>query len=582
MTKQNKSQSLKKAAKPSAGSSSAGKVSAGSSSASSSSASTATHGAHQVDIDRLFRQLGPTKDGTIAIDEMESILLEAGLWANDPRLSNFHEALKAEEGSSNQESSQQGKPKTKAPSKQKAQTKAKPSKKGRINKTTFKRAVGQSAALIERALRGDLVIPDFRRFAEKLQACFDEAGKNKGGKVADYIPQLAQVSKDKFGMAVCTVDGQRYATGDSAEQFSIQSCSKPLNYLLALDEHGVDKVHQHIGREPSGQSFNQITLDRLGRPHNPLINAGAIMSASLVRQDLDPSARFEHVLQTWTRAIGVGKPVFNNTVYLSERQTADRNHALAYFMREKGTFPEGTELEENLEFYFQCCSIELTAEAFSVMAATLARGGQCPITGVRVFDPENVKHCLSLMHSCGMYDFSGEFAFAIGLPSKSGVGGGLVMVIPNLMGLCIWSPPLDENGNSVRGIDFAKRLLDEFNFHPYDSLIGGQSKKSDPRVRESQRFLDGTAAICSAAAQGNLTDVRQLFVLGVDLNQGDYDGRTPLHLAASEGQEAVVHFLLDHGASASQKDRWGGTPLDDAKREGHKEVAMLLEAEMKR
>ena len=525
-----------------------------------SGAAEAAHSHFQVDVDRLFRLFEPAKDGTIALDDLEAALLDAGFWPDDVRLESFHEALKVD-------AQKDGKGK---------------SSKGRVGKAAFQKAASQSGALIERALSGDLVIPDFKSFTQKLQKCFDEVGKNKGGKVADYIPQLAQVSKDKFGMAVCTVDGQRYSTGDSAEHFSIQSCSKPLNYLLALDEHGVDEVHKHIGREPSGQSFNQITLDRLGRPHNPMINAGAIMSASLVRQDLDASARFEHVLQTWSKAIGGEKPVFNNTVYLSERQTADRNFALAYFMRESGSFPDGIDLEETLEFYFQCCSIELTAEAFSVMGATLARSGQCPMTGELVFDPENVKHCLSLMYSCGMYDFSGEFAFSIGLPAKSGVGGGLIMVIPNLMSICVWSPPLDENGNTVRGIEFAKRLLDEFNFHNFDSLISGHSKKADPRVQESQRFLDASAAICFAAAQGNLTDVRQMFALGVDINQGDYDGRTPMHLAASEGQKDVVHFLLAHGGKTDQKDRWGGTPMDDAKRERHAEVAKMLEGAKKK
>ena len=165
--------------------------------------------------------------------------------------------------------------------------------------------------------------------------------------------------------------------------------------------------------------------------------------------------RFDYVLQRWGQAAGGTMPGFSNPTYLSERKTADRNFALGYFMREKGAFPEGTDLVETLEFYFQCCSLELTAEAMSVVAATLANGGVCPLTGERVFQSGTVRKCLSLMSSCGMYDFSGEWAFRVGLPAKSGVSGVIMIVVPNVMGLVCWSPRLDENGNSVRGSNSA-------------------------------------------------------------------------------------------------------------------------------
>ena len=183
---------------------------------------------------------------------------------------------------------------------------------------------------------------------------------DNGGAVADYIPQLKRVDPEKFGIAVCTVDGQRFSTGDTSDLFCVQSVCKPINYSLALEEHGVAAVHRHVGREPSGRGFNELSLTDDGLPHNPMINSGAIMSCSLLRSRDELADRFDHVAATWRRLSGSARVGFNNSVYLSERRTADRNFALGYFMREQGAFPDGTDLVETLEFYFQCCSSSST------------------------------------------------------------------------------------------------------------------------------------------------------------------------------------------------------------------------------
>ena len=287
--------------------------------------------------------------------------------------------------------------------------------------------------------------------------------------------------------------------------------------------------------------------------------------------------RFDYVLDTWSRLSGNFRAGFNNSVYLSERQTADRNFALGYFMRENNAFPANTDLIQTLEFYFQCCSIEVTTQALSVVPATLANGGICPITGERIFRPDTVKNCLSLMGSCGMYDFSGEFAFTIGLPAKSGVAGGLMVVIPNLLGFAIWSPALDSLGNSVRGLEFCKKLVSKFNFHVFDSLVGSDNQKNDPRQKRNQSTIDGAISLCWAAAEGDIKEMQRLVARGVDINQADYDGRTAMHLAASEGHAAAVEYLLKHGATPTPIDRWGNSPLDDALRAGHAQVAALLD-----
>jgi glutaminase len=346
---------------------------------------------------------------------------------------------------------------------------------------------------------------------------------------------------------------------------------------MSLEQHGEDKVHKHVGREPSGVSFNELKLNKDGRPHNPMINAGAIMCCSLVKPEQEFADRFDFVMNTWQALAGGDKAGFSNAVYLSERATADRNFALGYFMRENGAFPANTDLIQALEFYFQCCSIELTADQMSVVAATLANAGVCPTTGKRVFSPKTVQNCLSLMYSCGMYDFSGEFAFTIGLPAKSGVSGALMVVVPNVAGFCIWSPRIDKHGNSVRGLAFCKRLVERFNFHNYDNL-NGLSDKKDPRRRSQQAAIDGLTAITYAASKGDVTAVQQLVAIGVDLNGGDYDGRTPLHLAASEGHEKVVRYLIQRGANVNPRDRWGGTPLADALRQQHDRVGSILKA----
>lgn len=434
----------------------------------------------------------------------------------------------------------------------------------------------QQNALVKKSLSKNLVIPDFESFCKQVEEIYNETRKNETGKVADYIPQLARVDPDQFAITICTVDGQRFSLGDSKTNFCLQSSCKPINYCLALEELGATKVHQHVGREPSGQSFNELALNMKGLPHNPMINAGAMMSCSLIDRNNNIADRFDKVNKTW-QSLCAGKPLnFNNSVYLSERQTADRNFALAYFMREKNAFPEHTNLTETLEFYFQCCSIESTTYDLSVAAATLANAGTNPLTGDLIFQSSTVQNCLSLMLSCGMYDFSGEFAFKIGLPAKSGVSGALMLVIPNVMGISIWSPRLDSVGNTVRGVEFCERLVEKFSFHQYDSLTG-HSSKINPRRKQNEMMASKVMELIRSASHGDLDEIYRLVAEGVSPEIADYDGRTPLHLAACEGQVDVIRYLIDKNIELSPIDRWGNTPLDDAIKFKNKEIASLLE-----
>lgn len=529
--------------------------------------------------ERLFRAVDLDSDGKVILRDFERLLTEIGLRRDDARLRQSIAAADeiVEHLARAERDALEG-----------------------LSKEAFCRAVRHNLLLIERALQGRLVIPDFSGFCEEVSAIFEEARHAGSGAPASYIPQLdlPEPEADSFGMALCTIDGQRFSRGHADRYFSLQSTCKPVNYCMALEEHGSRLVHRYIGREPSGASFNELALNKDGRPHNPMINAGAIMSSSLIglsRKRHDPAKgdrfdgrawageRFESVMELWRTLCGGVRPRFSMPIFLSERETADRNFALAYFMREKRAFPEGTDLEDILELYFQSCSIEVTAEMMAVVAATFAAGGVCPVTGERIFSTETVRNCLSLMATCGMYDFSGEFAFKVGLPAKSGVSGAFMVVVPNVMGFCTWSPKLDAIGNSVRGIKFCERLVERFNFHNFDDLTGLSSKK-DPRLNPIQVKAKRVNEMILAASKGDLGAIQDQLQRGADLCCRDYDLRTPLHLAAAENQCQVVRFFVERhqaslsGLDLSPVDRWGGTPLNDAEQHGHKEVVALLKA----
>jgi len=437
----------------------------------------------------------------------------------------------------------------------------------------FNECVKDDGSLIEKFLQQDTVIPNFVEFSEDIKAIYDHCLPNESGKVADYIPGLAKVSPHKFGIAITTIDGQRYNIGDTNEDFCIQSCSKIINYCLALEKHGEKKVHEHVGREPSGSEFNALFLDKYKRPHNPCINAGAIMTVSLLYPDIEPANKFDSLIDTWTRLSGnIKKMGFNNGIYVSEKDSADRNWALAHFMKEHDAFPPNPNLTKILEFYFQCCSLETNANALSIVAATLANGGICPLTGELIFHPNTVRNCLSIMSFAGMYDYSGEFGFLIGLPAKSGVGGGIILVVPNVMGICIWSPRLDNYGNSARGIEFCLEFGKLFNFHSYDNLVNLTSGKKDPRINDQLEETVSTETLLHLVSKGEIRAVKRLVLGGSDLHVEDYDKRTALHLAASEGHLDLVQYLVKKKCDLKSIDRWGNTPEQDAEREGHQEV----------
>uniref|UniRef100_A0A669QR33 glutaminase n=1 Tax=Phasianus colchicus TaxID=9054 RepID=A0A669QR33_PHACC len=440
-----------------------------------------------------------------------------------------------------------------------------------LDKDLFKKCVQSNIVLLTQAFRRKFVIPDFMSFTSHIDELYESAKKQSGGKVADYIPQLAKFSPDLWGVSLCTVDGQRHSVGDTKVPFCLQSCVKPLKYAIAVNDLGTEYVHRYVGKEPSGLRFNKLFLNEDGKSYLIFNNAFT------EQQGANNAEKFDYVMQFMNKMAGNEYVGFSNATFQSERESGDRNFAIGYYLKEKKCFPEGTDMVAILDFYFQLCSIEVTCESASVMAATLANGGFCPITGERVLSPEAVRNTLSLMHSCGMYDFSGQFAFHVGLPAKSGVAGGILLVVPNVMGLMCWSPPLDKMGNSVKGIHFCHDLVSLCNFHNYDNLRHF-AKKLDPRREGGDQRVKSVINLLFAAYTGDVSALRRFALSGMDMEQRDYDSRTALHVAAAEGHVDVVKFLLEAcKVNPFPKDRWNNTPMDEALHFGHHDVFKILQ-----
>lgn len=320
--------------------------------------------------------------------------------------------------------------------------------------------------LADAVARGDDASPR-RALRGELRALHDELAPARDGHVCSYIPALAEVDPDAFAIAVCTVDGQVLAVGDAERRFTIQSIANPFAYGLALEARGREEVLRWVDVEPSGNPFNAIALGaRTDRPQNPLINAGAIGVAAL-QPGADGPARLARMLERLGGFAGRALAI-DEAAFASELATADRNRAIAYLMRNLGVL--AGDLDAALELYLRCCSVTVDARDLAVMAATLAGGGRNPLTGGQALAPEYLRDVLSVMSICGLNEAAGEWAYRVGLPAKSGVGGGVLAVVPGLIGVGIYSPRLDARGNSVRGVRACERLAERLRLHVFDQV----------------------------------------------------------------------------------------------------------------
>ncbi|MBQ6361440.1 MAG: glutaminase A [Lachnospiraceae bacterium] len=285
------------------------------------------------------------------------------------------------------------------------------------------------------------------------------------GKVADYIPELSKANPVYLGISIKTLSGETIEFGDVTHRFTIQSISKVITLAMALEKLGYDEVFTHVMMEPSGDSFNSILkLDTASnRPYNPMINAGAIDVIGL----LAPVCDFDELLAFSRKLCQDDEITMDYDVYHSESITGDRNRAIGYLLKSKGVLA-GDALAA-VDLYIRMCSLSVTAKSLAGLGQVLAAGGVIPETEERVLSANTVRVIQTLMFTCGMYDRSGELAVRVGIPSKSGVGGGIMSCVTDRMGIGIYGPSLDDKGNSIGGANMLEYLSKELRLHVFDA-----------------------------------------------------------------------------------------------------------------
>ncbi|WP_312267922.1 glutaminase B [Pseudescherichia sp.] len=276
------------------------------------------------------------------------------------------------------------------------------------------------------------------------------------GKVADYIPALASVEADRLGIAVCTIDGRHFQAGDADERFSIQSISKVLSLVVAMDHYQEEEIWQRVGKDPSGHPFNsllQLEIEQ-GKPRNPFINAGALVVCDMLQSRL--SAPRQRMLEVVRQLSNVSDITYDSNVARSEFDHSARNAAIAWLMKSFGNFHN--DVATVLQNYFHYCALKMSCVELAKTFLFLADEGRAPHLTRPVISPLQSRQVNALMATSGMYQSAGEFAWRVGLPAKSGVGGGIVAIVPHEMAICVWSPELDEAGNSLAGIAMLEAL----------------------------------------------------------------------------------------------------------------------------
>ena len=319
-------------------------------------------------------------------------------------------------------------------------------------------------------------------FSEFIKYLYEEYRHLDSGELAGYIPELTKANPDWFAISIVTAEGEVFEVGNIEENFTIQSISKVFVYGMALEDRDRQTLLEKIGVEPTGDPFNSvIRLDENSkRPDNPMVNAGAIATAGLIKGK-DATDKLNRMLDMFRRYIG--HDVFIDApVFMSERATGHRNRALANLLLNFGMIDDN--IEQILDLYFQQCSVVVNCHDLAVMAATLANRGINPQTKQQAVKPCYVRDILSVMYTCGMYNYAGEWAYRVGVPAKSGVSGGIIGVIPDRAGIAVYSPLIDKRGNSVRGIKVFEALADKFDLHLFDRPL---EKCSFLNISQSQR-----------------------------------------------------------------------------------------------
>jgi glutaminase len=359
------------------------------------------------------------------------------------------------------------------------------------------------------------------------------------GELASYIPELTLADPNWFGIALVTVDGSVYQVGDARQEFTVQSISKAITYGVALEDQGIEGVFAKVGVEPSGEAFNSISLEPdSGRPFNPMINAGAIATTGLI-EGRTREVRLARILARFEKY--VGRPVtVDEQVYRSERDTGHRNRAISHLLRNADILTGDP--EDALDVYFKQRSTRVTARDLALMGACLANNGVSSITGVVALNPKYVDKVLSVMSTCGMYDYSGNWVFSVGMPAKSGVGGGTMAVLPGQFGLGVFSPRLDAKGNSFRGIKVCEAVSRDFALHTFK--VAKATSSSVVRVAYHASAVHSKRLRNSEERQllaGEGTEIR-VYELQGELMFGSTDS---VIRTISNDLETATHVILD-------------------------------------
>ncbi|XP_068595036.1 glutaminase liver isoform, mitochondrial [Brachionichthys hirsutus] len=428
---------------------------------------------------------------------------------------------------------------------------------GTVDRNTFHRCVTGFVSLILKALQGRFVIPDFSTFNEETQKLFSrcrqllsipvEAG---GGKES--------VDSTKWGVSICTVDGQRLSLGDWADALVLGEVSWPLVYGVAVDLLGSELVHRYVGMEAYSRYDSPFTLTKTGIPHSPLTETGVIITTSLLqmmgRMTSEEEEKFDSVLNVIQRLCNKEHATLDCSSYESSRKAAARLHALSFYLQEKKCFPEKVDINAALDLMLQCTSTEITCESGAAMAASLANGGLCPLSADQVLSPAATRSMLSMMQVAGMKDYSTTFHYKTSIPAVSSSHGSLLAVVPGVLGLMAFSPESDACGNPWRATHFCQELISMFQLHSFDirtpfrQILTYRQWKAESEGCQIMNVL-------LSAFKGDVQTLRRYYLSGVDVNAVDYDGRSALHVAAAEGHTEVICFLLENaGMNAALKD----------------------------
>ncbi|MFD5752206.1 glutaminase [Streptomyces sp. NPDC127033] len=376
------------------------------------------------------------------------------------------------------------------------------------------------------------IIPDY--LAEVLR----DVEPDTSGNPAGYIPELAAADPERLGAAFAMIDGEVYGAGDIDIEFTIQSISKPFVYALALSDHGFDPVLAKVGVEPSGEAFNEISLESgTGRPLNPMINAGAITVHSLAgAEDLNPTERVERVLHGLSAFAG-RRLKMDEAVCASEMEHAHRNLAIAHMLRSHDVLTRDPRAV--VGGYTRQCSVLVTTRDLAMMAATLANRGTNPLTGDQVVPEPVVRQVLSVMFSCGMYDAAGDWATQVGIPAKSGVAGGLIGALPGQIGIATFSPRLDRHGNSVRGVSLFERFSSDMGLHVMEVPVAARAV-----VRSNHVVGSGSNALRVLQLQGGVGFAGAERVVQEAMDIAPSDVRVALDLTRVHSIDDVARRVL--------------------------------------